>query len=268
MITRKLAKFIKATTFQDLPEETINKAKTCILDSLGCALGSLKTIIGEKLINLAKYIGGQRQSTIFGTEETTSCNLAAFVNSELVNILDFDDTLVGHPGSTIIPPAIAVGEITCCTGKELIAATVLGYECDTRIGSALIAEEPRKCLGMPWQVFGAVTSAGKILNLNEDYMNIAMGVAGSAAPIPSDLKCSLNPLNKQFGMGMVKNNFGYMAETGVRAALLAKMGYTGPYSILEGENGFWKMAGFNGCHFDEITAKLGEKYKITNDERG
>lgn len=262
MITRTLVKFIEATTFDDLPQKVVHKAKMCILDSLGCALSGSKTVIGEKLVNLTSYLGGKRQSTIFGTKEMTSCDLAAFVNSELVNALDFDDTLVGHPGATIIPPAIAVGEITGCTGKELITAIVLGYECDTRIGSALITEEPRKCLGMPWQVFGAVTSAGKILNLNEDDMNMAMGIAGSAAPIPSDLKCSLNPLNKQLGMGMVKNNFGYMAETGARAALLAKMGYTGPYDILEGETGFWRMAGFDGCRFDEITAKLGERYRI------
>jgi 2-methylcitrate dehydratase PrpD len=183
-----------------------------------------------------------------------------------VNALDFDDTYIGHPGAVVIPSAMAIGETLHCNGRELITAIISGYEVLLRIGSAVYPSSTYEhtSYGHTWEIFGAVTAACKLLRLDGKAMASAMGIAGSAAPLPSDLKCSLNPLNKEVGMGMVKNNYGCMSELGVRAALLAHMGYTGPTDILDGDTGFWRMMGSDRCDFDEITAKLGEEYRILN----
>lgn len=189
----------------------------------------------------------------------------------MANALDYDDTGPGgHPGATVIPPAIATAETVHASGKRLITAVVLGYELVARVRLAMqrrspyftnVAEAPLHC-GLTTGIFGAVTSAGKLLDLDDKLMAMAMGIAGSAAPVPSDMKCSLNPMNKRLGMGMVKNNYGYMCEIGARAALAAKIGYTGPFDILDGDTGFWNMAGYEGCNFQKMTDLLGQKYNI------
>ncbi len=61
---------------------------------------------------------------------------------------------------------------------------------------------------------------------------------------------------------MVKNNYGYMADIGVRGALGAKLGYTEPRDILDGDTGFWRMAGFDGCDFNHMIERLGHDYRI------
>lgn len=259
-----MAKFICEVEYENITDEAVYKAKLCILDNLGCILGGSITPVGKKVSQLVRYLGGAMESTILGTGELTSCALASFANSEMANALDYDDMdPLGHPGATTIPPAVAIGETLHAKGKQLITAVILGYDVLARVGMAMRTKPglPMRA-GLVWQIFGSVTVAGKLLGLDEDQMAMAMGIAGSATPVPSDMKCSLNPENKKFGMGMVKNNYGYMSEIGVRGALAAKLGYTGPHDILDGDTGFWRMACFDGCDFDEMTSMLGSDYKV------
>lgn len=260
-----MARYIIDASFTDIPKVVVQKAKLLVLDSLGCALGGSTTKIGKILMSFARCSNGRRESTICGDGTKVRSFNAAFVNSEMANILDFDDILLGHIGATVIPPAIAVGEAFSATGRELITAVVTGYEVSTRIGTAIRASEARSqevCGLGSWQIFGAVSAAGKLLRLNEKTMIMALGIAGSAAPVPSDMKNSLNPSNQQVGMGMVKNVYGFASEIGVKAALLASMGYTGSQDILEGNTGFWRMAGSDQCDFEKMTERLGDKYDL------
>lgn len=264
-ISEILAEYIVGLDFSDLPERVVEKTKRCILDSVGCMLGGSKIRIGRVLTEFAKRIGGREESTIIGNGEMTSCTNAAFVNSELANALDYDDTYVGHPGATIIPPAISLGEALHSTGKDLILATLVGYEVSLRIGLAIrpTLEREDKVAGFQtWQTFGAAAASAKLLGLNRKTTTMALGIAGAGAPVPSDLKCSINPLNKQIGASMIKNNYGWSSEAGVKAALLAKMGYTGPINIFEGETGFWRFSGSDRCDFETMTEGLGKENYI------
>jgi 2-methylcitrate dehydratase PrpD len=101
-----------------------------------------------------------------------------------------------------------------------------------------------------------------VLNLRKKAVQMAIGVAGAAAPVASDMKCSLNPLNREVGMPMVKNNYGWASLAGVNATILAKMGYTGPSDIFEGDTGFWRMYGSDRCDFDKFRHGLGRTYHI------
>jgi len=264
-VSETLAEYISDLTFEGLPKEVVDKATNCILDSAGCMLGGSRTDVVKILAAFAGHLGGKLESTIIGTKEMTSCANAAFVNSESANVLDFDDTFMGHPGATVIPPALAVAEAQHATGKELILAVVAGYEVSMRIGIAIRPsyEISKKIAGyQTWQIFGAVASSSKLLNLKKKAIHMAMGIAGAAAPIPSDMKCSMNPLNKEVGMPMTKNNYGWASLIGVNATILAKMGYTGPVDIFEGETGFWRMYGSDRCDFEKFIDGFGRSYYI------
>ncbi|MFX0198712.1 MAG: MmgE/PrpD family protein [Candidatus Hodarchaeota archaeon] len=264
-IARKLARYAIGLSFNNLPAEVVRKTKRCILDSIGCILGGFKTKIGDITADMAKYLEGKPQSTLLGGGYKTSAPYAALFNAMLANILDYDDTANGHPGATIIPSALAVSEAVETSGKDLLTAVVLGYEISLRIGEALKPsfKQQWKIWGFgSYQVFGAVSAAGKLLELNEDEFVNALGVAGCNAPV-SSLMRSIHGIS---GVTMVKNNFGKSAETGVIAALLAKRGFTGPEDILDGDEGFWRMYGSDQCDFDLMTSGLNNEYKIVNVE--
>jgi len=261
-ITEIISEHLGKGKYDNLPKDVIEKAKICILDSIGCTLGGSVTNVGEKVINslIAKECGF---STIFGHKKKTSLTSAIFINSTLSNILDFDDTYIGHPGATIVPVALSVGENTNASGKELITAVVLAYEVAIRIGLGLRPTVERKYIHGhgTWQVFGAVVVASKLLRLNTGEIANALGIAGANAPLPSAMKTVYGLT----GPTMAKNNYGTASEVGVQSALLASGGFTGPKDIFNGDTGFWRMIGTNHSDLDKILNKtLGIEYRILN----
>lgn len=261
-IAREFAEYVVFLDFSDLPADVIQYAKLCLLDSVGCTMGGITTNAGKILVDTFKRLGGNFESTLFGDGAKLSCVAAAHVNAMLNNALDFDEVShvpISHAGSTIIPPAIAVAESIGADGKDLLTAIVAGYEVSMRIGFAVeySKEQMKKVWGLgTWQIFGAVTAAGKLLGLNTEELVNALGVAGANAPVPSINKANFPRVT------MCRNNYGSAAESGVLAALLAKEGFTGPGHIFEGDTGFWRMAGSDRCDFEAMTKGLGEDYWI------
>jgi len=218
MITQRIVEYCVDLDFNVLPNEVIQKVKTNILDSIGCTLGGYKTDVGRIVTNVMRRLGGKPVSTLLGSGFKVSCTNAAYANSLMSNALDFDDCFGGHSGSTIIPPALAIGETFRASGRDLIAAVVVAYEVMGRISAAMepSREYASKVLGMgTYQTLGAVIAASKLLSLSTSQYLSALGIAGANAPVPSCMKTSLNPV----GATMVKNNYGTASEVGVMSTL-------------------------------------------------
>ena len=260
--TKLISEYICDSSYSEIPKDVLIKAKYCILDLIGCALGGRKTKIGDILIKSIIKTGAGI-STIFGEKNTASLNNAVFINSSLSNILDYDDTFIGHPGSTIIPVAFNLGEFLKSSGKELLLAVILGYEISLRLGLALRPRTEREYIHGhgTWGTFGSVVVSGKLLQLDKKKMANALGIAGANAPVRSVMKTSNNPEKSN----MVKNNFGIASEIGMKAAFLAKNEFQGPIDIFEGDTGFWRMIGTDKVElYDFLLKDIGEKYLILN----
>ena len=260
-IAARFAKYCTNLSFQEISQDAVKIAKRCILDSIGCILAGSKTIAGGVAIEVAREAGGKPQSTLFGTGEKTSTATAAFANAIMANALDFDDVWFGHPGATVIPSAIAVGEALDVSGQELLTAILAGYEVSMRIAKAIQPSYGRRHTvwgAGTWQVFGSVCAAGKLLHLDEEQFTMALGIAGCNAPVPANMKS----LYGIAGATMVKNNFGTAAMSGVISTFFAQRGFTGPPDILDGEKGFWRIYGSDRCDFGGMTRRLGETNEI------
>jgi len=258
--TKTLVDFAVNSDFEDLPESVIEKAKILVMDAVGCAIAGSSTEIAEIAIKLVTKLGGSTESTVIGTNFQTNCTQASFANSISVNAWDYDDVSpTGHPGSTIIPAALAIAERTQKSGKELLTAVVLGYEVCERVGAAIRATYKRRDMVFgigTHQTFGSVTAAGKLLKLTTDEMLDAFGIAGAFSPLPHEGK---------FGyphVAFVKDNVAMATQAGVYAALLAQDGFVGCKTILDGDKGYWIMAGSDRCDFDELADVKG--FRILN----
>ena len=261
-ISEKLSNYIVTTSFEDLPEKAIKSAKMTILDSITCMLGGVFTPAGEILTAVIAKEGGPLESTIIGTGHKTSALLAAFTNSHLANAVDFDDYYpLCHPSATIVPPGIAVSEAYDGDGKTFITSVVIASEVHLRIMDSILGstEQQFKIFGpATHQTFGAVVAAGKILQLNEEQMARAIGIAGANAPVPCNLKTFRGDT-----VTMVKNPYGTASFVSVLAAKLAKSGFIGPLDIFEGDTGFWRMSGSDLFDPSKMTEGLGRDFKIT-----
>lgn len=259
-ITEAYASYIRDLRFDDLPEEVVNQSKKLILDTLGCTIGGSKTEIALILLNYIKNRMGISESTVVGHKRMALCRDAAFINAQVAHILDYDETYknIGHPAGPTIYPALAIGEMRKISGKDLLVAFVVGYDIASRIASAMLPSEERRKQVWPFgtfHVFGSVSAASKVLSLDKNQIENALGIAGANAPMPSTRRY----VEKQC---MIKNCEGWAAGAGVDAALLAKMGFTGLREILDGETGFWVMAGSDHCEWDFMLDKLGEEFKV------
>ncbi|MDB4444560.1 MmgE/PrpD family protein [bacterium] len=256
--TRRLARFVSELTYESLPEGVIEKTKDLILDQLGCQLaGSTMSWSKAAYEFVADYKGPREESTVVNYGLKTTAQDAAFANASFGNAFLGDDTdsvCHAHLGAIIIPAALAMGEREGIDGREFIKAIVAGYEVASRVGAAASSAEGRGYHPGPlFGPFGVAACAGNILGFNEDQISDALGIAGSHASGLMEYSRSGGSVNRVHA--------GIATYGGIRAALLAQRGFSGPATILEGERGFVKA--FSGeCAFEEMTRGLGRQFRV------
>jgi 2-methylcitrate dehydratase PrpD len=265
--TRILSDYAVGVKYEDIPKEVIESTKMFILDSIGCAVGGSQLEPGKIIVEFFEAMGGLPEATVFATGKKLPLINAAYVNSYLANVLDFDDTYanMAHPATPVIAPALALAEKMRAGGKELLTATVVGYETCLRIGLAIMPTPQRKkqVWGFgTWQIIGTVTAAGRFLKFDSEQMSNAIGLACANAPVPCTRKGGMELAERP--RSWPKGNYGWVAMGGVMGAMLTHKGFIGNRFMLDGERGFWVMAGSDQCNFDKMVEGLGEKYLITN----
>lgn len=245
-----------------LSSDVAARVKQCVQDSIGCLLAAHATQIAPVLQQYLRA-AGVGESSLVGSSLRVPVATAAYANALFINALDYDDIYKkGHPGATTVAAALAMGEMLDCTGAELIESLAVGYDVCGRIGSSLRHREPRKLVHGhgTWQTFGAAATTAKLLRLDRIRAAHALAVAGVNAPVASVMKS----VYSAGGPTMSKNNFGAAAAVGVSSAMLAREGYQGPLDLLEGETGFWRMAGADEYDADGLLEGLGDRYEILN----
>jgi len=260
--TMTMAQKVVELTYAELPTPVIAKCKELILDAIACGVGGIQTPIGQAALELMRQMGGHPHAKILGTDYRGPCGLAAYTNASAINAQDYDDTgQSGHPGASIISAALALGEKLGSTGQSIILACTAGYEIGTRVARAIEPswERYRQIHGIGTaQTFGSMAACAKLLELDLKATLNAFGVAGATAPVAHAGKFGWADKS----IAYIKDNVAWPAEAGLRAALLAQAGYEGSESILDGNQGYWVMAGSDRCDFDQLTEF--SNYEIMN----
>jgi len=163
---------------------------------------------------------------------------AAFVNGTAAHGEDFDDTFEGgpvHAGAVIVPAVLAAAEQELASGKSALVGIAVGVETICRL-SLVVPKAVHKAGFHPTAVFGAMAAAagvGATLKLDPRQLSHALGIAGSMAGGIIEYLAD--------GSWTKRMHPGWAAQSGLRAALLARAGFTGPATVFEGTHGL-----FNG----------------------
>jgi 2-methylcitrate dehydratase PrpD len=268
--TREIVRFVNTTRYEDLPPGAVDATKSAILNILGATIAGARTRIGAMHVDLAKDMGGGNgQATILGDGARVSVPAAAYANGNLAFALDWEDTLyyITHPGFITVSSGLAVAEKFGSSGRDFLLAVTLGYEVLGRMGPAMqpTPERGSQVFGEQYHPFAGAVTAGKLLGLDDEQMDAAFGIAGTYAPVPS--------AHKYFGvvaetrpMREAKLGWGWMCMAGTLAALSASRGFGGGHGILDGDRGFYVMAGSDRCDVDRMTADLGSRWLVADIE--
>jgi len=258
-ITETLVSFCHQLRGDGLPRHVIEKAKLLALDFIGVASRGASSESSLPIARFLRTISGIGEAVVIGTPLLAHPTYAALANGAFAHSLELDDVEGEsslHPGVAIFPAALAAAELTQADGQRFIAAVVAGYEVAIRLGKAL---KPSAHYGRGFHptatcgTFGAATTAGMLLGLDERQLLHAFGIAGSQAAGLMEFLAD--------GAWTKRLHPGWAAHAGLVAALLAREGFTGPKRVLEGSNGFLR-AYSDAADPAQVVTDLGNGYAI------
>ena len=229
-VTRVLAARAAHLTFDDIPEPARRVAKQCLLDWIGVAIGGRDAdLVG--ILSADAEAEGTGGCTVIGHGERRPAYLAALINGAMGHALDYDDVIfMGHPTAPVAPAVLAAGEQMGATGRDVLTAFVAGFETECRVGRYVGGSHYAKgwhstaTLG----TFGAAAAAGRLIGLDPARMRHALGLAATQAA----------GLKSMFGTMTKPLHAGNAATSGLRAARLARLGFTANPDAIECLQGF------------------------------
>ena len=205
-----------------LSPATVTSSKSAILDLVGAAAGGRVVPAAGAIRGYAtSSFGGGGASVWFGTDRLHPAG-ATLANSAAGAALDVDDghrRASGHPGSGVIPAALATAEVESSKGADVLAAITVGYEVAVRAGAALRLARTDTIATGHWCAAGVAAAVGYLAGLSEREQASAIGTALAFSPRLAVLGSDAHD---------VKEGIPWAAHAGVAAVELARAGFIGP----------------------------------------
>ena len=262
-MTEKFAEFCEQLKYDDLSPEVIKRTKLLILDTVGIIIRARHD--AESTSSLVSAIDKLEMSNgscqVFSDKKTYSPSAAALLNGTLAHSLDFDDTHAEaslHSSAPILSAALAAAQMNKSSGQELIAACVVGYEVQIRLGLAGGSSAHYKKGFHPSAtcgIFGAAAAAGYLMGLTKEQYISAFGIA-----------LSQSAGSMQFltdGAWTKRSHVGQAAQNGLSCAIMAGEGFKGPSKAFEGQWGYLHSYA-SGGDVKKAMNRLGEKFETLN----
>ncbi|MEK7437474.1 MAG: MmgE/PrpD family protein, partial [Pseudomonadota bacterium] len=261
-ITGRLAKYMAEARQCSLAPEVARAARHRILDSLAAMVSGAHLKPGEMAIKFARAQGGVAEAGVVATDIRTSAINAALANAMFAHADETDDfhpATKAHPGCSVVPAALAMAEREGSSGTELLNAVTLGYDLCCRFLLALGADQVRaahRSAEGTSSTMGSVGAAAALARLDEKGMRHALSYAAQQVSGIWSWVRDAEHVEKAFdfsGMG---------ARNGVTAAIMAQMGFSGVWDVLDGEHNAL-LALSADPKPEEMVAGLGSRYFIT-----
>jgi aconitate decarboxylase len=227
-ITDTLATWVSGPDPACLPDALRDHLKLAVLDTLGCGLfGSTQTWSRIAAETASEMAGGS--CLIFASSHRAGPAAAAMANGTAIHGFELDDVhLTGqiHPGSVVLPAALALAQSRGLPPSRLLEAVATGYEIGIRIGAAagkahgLTGYHPTGTIGC----VAAAAAGARMLGL--DAQRTASALALGATQASGLYSTRTGGMAKRF-------HAGHAASAGVTAALLAERGFTGAAGVIE-----------------------------------
>ncbi|MCL6647994.1 MAG: MmgE/PrpD family protein [Chloroflexi bacterium] len=253
-----LARCYTETSYAALPPAALHEAKRAILDGLAVGLGGADHPSADLLLSYCQQLGGQPHAQVWGRPQRLPLELAALVNGQQEHVLDFDDTFlppetVLHGTVPVLPAILAVAEHRHQSGRELLRAFVLGFDAEARLALAL----GRAHYLAGWHVtattgpVGGAVGVGTLIGLTAPQLVNAIGIAITHS---GGVTAMLGSMSKAYHCGKA-------AEAGVRAALLAELGFDSAAEPLTHPQGYLNVAASDRAA-ERLTDRLGERWLL------
>src|SRR5882724_2679770 len=259
-----LSAYMSAARSRALPEDVIEQAKCHLLDSLAAMISGSELPPGQAAQRyIREHSGAGGPVTVVGSALTALPIDAALANGVMAHADETDDShneSRSHPGCSVVPAALAAGEISGIDGTGLLRAVTLGYDIGTRVvmamGGAAFSYESSLSTHSIAGTFGAAAAACCAVGLDTRQMRWALDYTAQQSSGITAWRRDTDHIEKAFVFA------GKPARDGVTSALLVQSGWNGVDDVLSGPDSFF-AAYAPKAQPERLIEKLGERYEIT-----
>jgi 2-methylcitrate dehydratase PrpD len=261
-LTGRLAAYMVASRDRALPDRVLQDAKHRILDSVAAVVSGSALPPGVMATKFIRTQGGTPEASVLASDIRTTAINAALANGMLAHADesdDFEPTTKAHPGSSVVPAALAMAEKDHRSGMEMIRAVALGYDVGVRF---LLALGPDHVRGThrgaePYAAaMGSMAAAASLARLDETAMRHAISYGAQQVSGLWSWVQDKDHIEKAFDFG------GMGARNGVTAAVFVQAGLTGVHDVLGGTHNLLQALSTQPKP-EEMAAGLGERYIIS-----
>jgi aconitate decarboxylase len=253
------------TPFESFDRSTVEAARMRLIDAIGCTIGGAKAPGNPAMLDLIRSWGGAGQATVLAHGDAVPLQHAAMMNSLMCRSFDFEvagpepegvnaGKMVGHVCSTTEPAALSVAEFTRASGKDLLAAVILGGDIGARMAVA-DQFDFGKCFEVcgTANAFGATALVGRLMGASHDQLTNAFGI------LLHQMAGSFQSLWD--GVDTFKLPGALAASNAVLSVQLAMRGFKGVKDPLESRQGYFALYGNKPCP-ENAVADLGRVYYV------
>ena len=241
--SERLAEELMSISYLDLSEVDLGQTELLMTDHLGVTIHGVATPWGRALQKWAATYDNTGNCHLVGTDIQCAAPVAVQVNGTAAHGYELDDVhdeSISHPGASVFPAAFAVGTQLGCSGKEMLAAVVAGYEAIARVGTAANASAVKNSGHHPTAIFagfGAATAAAKLYQLTPIDLCRAWG------QLLSLTGGSMQFSDEPAGTAVKRLHAGNAAYNGVFSVELAVLGIDAPERAIDGRYGLLALYG-------------------------
>jgi len=141
-IMDRLSQYIAEAGGRTLPEPIVEKSKHHILDTIAAMVSGSRLRPGKLIIDFIRTQEGREEAQVIGVDFLTTAINAAMTNGFMAHADETDDQhgiSFTHPGSAVVPAALALAERENASGEAFLKSVVLGYDVCCRIGRIMVS---------------------------------------------------------------------------------------------------------------------------------
>jgi 2-methylcitrate dehydratase PrpD len=231
--TQTLAQFVADTQYTELPSDLVADCKIIVLDTLAAGFIGAVQPWARMVVEMARELGGAPEASVIHQPWQTDVSRAALANGAMIGAFECEPLTGSHASGTVLPAVLAVCQREHLDGKAFLTAMALGFEVSARIARAAVGLESVRGFHNPGTQgpFGAAAAVGKLYGFDQKTLTSALGIAGS---------CSAGLLEFAWtGADTKRLHLGRASQLGLESALLARKGFRGPATVLEGRYGYY-----------------------------
>jgi 2-methylcitrate dehydratase PrpD len=261
-VTGRLARYMVSAREHALPLNVMIECKHRILDTFAAMVSGSRMNPGLMAVKYVKGLGGEEQASVIGASFRTTAVNAALANAMCAHADetdDFEPVTKAHPGSAVVPAALAMAEKEGRSGEEFVRAVALGYDLTCRLlmalGPDLVRGSHRSAEGTS-STFGALGAAASLARLDERGMRFAISYAAQQVSGLWSWVKDEDHVEKAFdfaGMG---------ARNGVTAVSMVQAGLTGVADVLDGTHNLF-IALSSDPKPEAMLEGLGSRFYVT-----